>query len=52
MWRGAGDPSEPSYVGRWRDDPNDGKITYSIEKNVIKIDDITGQHTYKAAQLK
>jgi hypothetical protein len=53
MWRAAGNPSEPNFVGRWRDDPADGKVTYEINGNKLTIHDEDGvSQSFMKSKLK
>ncbi|ADM96634.1 hypothetical protein [Dickeya dadantii] len=53
LWRSAGSDSEPNYIGRWRDNPNDALITYTEENGVLKMTNSqAGEQTFKHADLK
>ncbi|GAA3583735.1 hypothetical protein GCM10023078_09610 [Gibbsiella greigii] len=53
MWRSAGNPSEPNYVGRWRDNPLDGNILFLINgKKLVINDDMSGEKEFSKSQLK
>ncbi len=37
IWASAGNPDNPNYIGRWRDNINDEIITYEIKNDYVKI---------------
>lgn len=52
MWRSGAEPDNPGYIGRWRTDPADGKITYSITAGKLTINDsISGERTFTKKEL-
>lgn len=53
LWRSAGSSSEPGYVGRWRNDPMDPTITYSVSGGTLTINDTDmGDKSFSLADLK
>lgn len=53
MWRTAGDDNTPNRLGRWRDNPLDSTIKYSISGNTLTISESDlGDKTFKQSELK
>ncbi|MBK0032727.1 hypothetical protein IBT47_10585 [Erwinia sp. S43] len=53
LWRTAGSASEPNYIGRWRNDPMDPTITYSVSGDGLTITDSEmGDKSFKRSELK
>ncbi|MDT3250401.1 hypothetical protein QZQ97_05575 [Serratia sp. root2] len=42
MWRSGAEPNNRNYIGRWRTDPADGEITYSLTADKLTINDSMG----------
>lgn len=52
LWRTAGSASEPDYIGRWRNDPMDPTITYSVSGDVLTITDSEiGEKSFNRSEL-
>lgn len=53
MWRTAGDDNTPNRIGRWRDDPLDSTIKYSVSGSTLTISESElGDRTFKHSELK
>jgi hypothetical protein len=53
MWRTAGDDNTPNRLGRWRDNPLDSTIKYSVSGNTLTITESDlGDTTFKQSELK
>lgn len=53
MWRTAGDDSTPNRIGRWRDNPLDSTIKYSVSGSTLTISESElGDRNFKHSELK
>jgi len=53
MWRTAGDDNTPNRLGRWRDNPLDSTIMFSVSGNTLTISESDlGDKTFHQSDLK